>query len=112
MLCFIAASMQSCTNSMSYRLIARLQPLSNRDHIDVLTLNEIILMSVKILQQPNIKIFMNAQFDKVVLHTVWTRLENNEFGSLDASLGFIDKVVPQLPLFNQSCDANVEWRRH
>ncbi|KAH4256420.1 hypothetical protein HBH70_219710 [Parastagonospora nodorum] len=112
MLRFIAASIRSCTHPLSHPLIARLQPLSSRDHIDVFTFNECILTPIRILQQLDIDIFTNHQFYTIVFHTVWTRLANDKVGPLHASLGFVDEVALHLPLFNHSCDVNMAWIRY
>jgi hypothetical protein len=111
MLRFIAASIQSGTHPLSHPLIARLQPLADRNHVDVFTFTESIVTPMKVLQQLGIDVFTNPQFDTMVLHTVWCRLANNKAGSYDPLRGFVDEITPHLPLFNHSCDPNVEWRR-
>jgi len=96
---------------LDHPLIARLKPLANKDHLDVFTLNESIIIPIKILEQLDVDVFANRNFDTEVLHSIWTRLANNKAGSLDHRLGFIDEITPHLPLFNHSCAPNVEWRR-
>jgi hypothetical protein len=96
---------------LDHPLIARLKPLANKDHLDVFTLTESIISPIKILEQLGVDVFANRNFDTEVLHSVWTRLANNKAGSLDPRLGFVDEITPHLPLFNHSCNPNVEWRR-
>ncbi|CAN9240204.1 unnamed protein product [Alternaria alternata] len=92
-------------------LIARLKPLANKEHLDVFTLNESVIVPIKILEQLGVDIFTNRNFDTDILHSIWTRLANNKAGSPDPRLGFVDEITPHLPLFNHSCEPNVEWRR-
>lgn len=96
---------------LDHPLIARLQPLANRDHLDVFTLKDSIVTPIKILQQLGVDVYANQNFDTFVLHTIWTRLANNKAGAVDARLGYVDVIAPFLPLFNHSCDPNIEWRR-
>jgi hypothetical protein len=96
---------------LDHPLIARLKPLANKNHVDVFTLTESVIIPIKILEQLGVDVFANRKFDTDVLHSIWTRLANNKAGCPDPRLGFIDEVTPRLPLFNHSCDPNVEWRR-
>jgi hypothetical protein len=96
---------------LDHPLLARLQPLSNRAHLDVFTLAESIVTPLEILEQLGIDIFGDLRFDTMVLHTIWSRLANNKAGSPDPRLGFVDEISPHLPLFNHACEPNVEWRR-
>jgi hypothetical protein len=113
MLRFIATCVQAGPDAhpLNHPLIARLQPLSNRSHIDVFTFTESITTPIKILQQLGVDVFTNHRFDTMVLHTIWTRLANNKAGSFDPKRGFVDEISPHLPLFNHSCEPNVEWKR-
>lgn len=113
MLRFLASCIQNDPNAspLDYPLIARLQPLANRNHLDVFTLTESVVTPIKILQQLGIDVFANQHFDTMVLHTIWTRIANNKAGSADPKRGFIDEITPFLPLFNHSCDPNVEYKR-
>jgi hypothetical protein len=79
--------------------------------MDVFTLTESIATPLRILTQLGVDIFTTPNFSPMVLHTIWTRLANNKAGSLDARLGFVDEITPHLPLFNHSCNPNVEWKR-
>ncbi|CAN9134342.1 unnamed protein product [Alternaria alternata] len=96
---------------LDHPLIARLKPLANKEHLDVFTLNESVIVPIKILEQLGVDIFTNRNFDTDILHSIWTRLANNKAGSPDPRLGFVDEITPHLPLFNHSCEPNVEWRR-
>jgi hypothetical protein len=113
MLRFIATFIQAGPQNhpLDHPLIARLQPLANRSHIDVFTFAESVVTPIRILEQLGIDVFANHNFDTMVLHTVWTRIANNKAGSFDPRRGFIDEISPHLPLFNHSCEPNVEWRR-
>jgi hypothetical protein len=111
MLRIIATAVQSGTHPLSHPLIARLQPLSKGEHMDVFTFNESIKTPIAILQQLGIDVFTSPQLDTMTLHTVWTRLANNKAGSPDPKLGFVDEITPHLPLFNHSCEPNAGWRR-
>jgi hypothetical protein len=113
MLRFLAACVQSgpANHPLAHPLIARLQPLANRDHVDVFTFTESIVTPVRILQQLGIDVFANQYFDTIVLHTIWTRIANNKAGSFDPQRGFVDVISPHLPLFNHSCEPNVGWKR-
>lgn len=113
MLRVLAACVQSGRdkNPLDRLLVARLQPLSNRDHLDVFTYNESLVTPIKILEQLGVNNLGDINFDRMVLHTIWTRLANNKAGSYDSKRGFIDVMSPYLPLFNHSCAPNVEWKR-
>ncbi|KAG9192681.1 hypothetical protein G6011_11415 [Alternaria panax] len=113
MLRILAACVQSDVEKspLDHPLIARLKPLVNKDHLDVFTLNESVAVPIKILEQLGIDVFANRNFDTDILHSIWTRLANNKAGSPDPRLGFVDEITPHLPLFNHSCEPNVEWRR-
>lgn len=113
MLRFLASCVQAGPEKspLEHPLINRLQPLANRDHVDVFTLNESIIAPIKILQQLGVDVFANPNFDTMVLHSIWTRIANNKVGSPDPHRGFIDAINPFLPLFNHSCEPNVEYKR-
>ena len=111
MLRFLAASVQADTHPLDHPLIARLQSLSDREHVDVFTLIESVAMPYKILRQLGVDIFADQRYDTWVLHTIWTRLANNKAGSKDPKRGFVDVITPHHPLFNHSCEPNVEFRR-
>ncbi|KAE8871442.1 hypothetical protein PTNB73_02901 [Pyrenophora teres f. teres] len=113
MLRFLATSVQAGvqTSPLDQPLIARLQPLSNKHHLDVFTLTESVALPLKILEQLGVDIFANRNFDTGVLQSIWTRLANNKAGERDGRLGYVDEITPHLPLFNHSCEPNVEWRR-
>jgi hypothetical protein len=111
MLRIIATAIQSDTHPLSHPLVARLQPLSKGEHMDVFTFNESIKAPMAILQQLGIDVFTSPQLDTMTLHTIWTRLANNKAGSSDTKLGFVDEITPHLPLFNHSCEPNVGWRK-
>jgi hypothetical protein len=113
MLRFIATCIQAGPDihPLDHPLIARLQPLSNRSHVEVFTFNESIVIPSKILHQLGVDQFSNSNFDTMVLLTIWARIANNKAGSPDPGRGFIDEISPHLPLFNHSCDPNIEWRR-
>jgi len=113
MLRFLATCVQAgMQNSpLDHPLIARLQPLANKNHLDVFTLTESVAIPFKILEQLGVDVFANRNFDTSILHSIWTRLANNKAGSTDLRLGFVDEITPHLPLFNHSCEPNVEWRR-
>jgi hypothetical protein len=113
MLRFLATCVQAGPGSspLDHPLIARLQPLANHDHVDVFTLTESIVTPLRILEQLGVDIFANPNFNTMVLHTIWTRLANNKVGSSDPKRGFIDAIHPFLPLFNHSCEPNVEYKR-
>jgi hypothetical protein len=96
---------------LDHPLIARLKPLANKNHVDVFTLTESVIIPIKILEQLGVDVFANRNFDTDVLHSIWTRLANNKAGCPDPRLGFVDEVTPYLPLFNHGCEPNVEWRR-
>jgi hypothetical protein len=113
MLRFLAACVQAgVSNSpLDHPLIARLQPLADHDHLDVFTFTESIIMPTKILQQLDVDIFAEPNFDIMVLHTIWTRIANNKAGSPDPRRGFVDEITPLLPFFNHSCEPNIEYKR-
>jgi hypothetical protein len=113
MLRFIATCVQAGADKhpLDHPLIARLQPLADRSHLDVFTFTESIKTPIKVLQQLGIDVFTNHNFDTMVLHTIWARLANNKAGSPDPTHGFIDEISPHLPFFNHSCEPNVEWKR-
>jgi hypothetical protein len=113
MLRFLATCIQSgpSNHPLNHPLIARLQPLANRGHVDVFTFTESIVTPIKILQQFGIDVFANQRFDAMILHTIWTRIANNKAGSFDPRRGFVDVISPHLPLFNHSCEPNVGWKR-
>ncbi|KAH7065887.1 hypothetical protein BKA63DRAFT_537843 [Paraphoma chrysanthemicola] len=96
---------------LDHSLIARLQPLLDCAHVDVFTFNESVKTPIKILQQLGVDVFAAHNLDTMVLHTIWTRLANNKAGSSDPMRGFIDEISSHLPLFNHSCESNVEWKR-
>lgn len=96
---------------LDHPLIARLQPLAERSHLDVFTFTESIKTPIKVLQQLGIGVFANHNFDTMVPHTIWTRLANNKAGSPDPTRGFIDEISPHLLLVNHICEPNVEWKR-
>ncbi|PZD42363.1 hypothetical protein A1F97_03636 [Pyrenophora tritici-repentis] len=73
-------------------LIARLQPLSNKHHIDVFTLTESVAIPLKILEQLGVDIFANRNFDTGVLQPIWTRLANNKAAERDGKLGYVDDI--------------------
>ncbi|KAJ4364914.1 hypothetical protein N0V95_000561 [Ascochyta clinopodiicola] len=114
MLRFLALCIQAGTDThpLDHPLIARLQPLANRNHLDVFTLGESVTTPIRILQQLGVDIFTTLdRFSTMVLHTLWTRLANNKAGSFDPQLGFVDAISPLLPLFNHSCEPNVEYQK-
>lgn len=113
MLRVLATCIQSGADrhSLDHPLIARLQPLSDGSHLDVFTFTESILTPIRILEQLHVDMFGVTHFDTMVLHTIWIRLANNKAGSPDPKRGFIDVISPHLPLFNHSCEPNVEWKR-
>ena len=113
MLRLLAACVQAGAEKspLDHPLIARLKPLANKDHLDVFTLTESIIIPIKILEQLGVDVFATRNFDTEILHSIWTRLANNKVGSPDPRLGFVDEITPHLPLFNHSCEPNVEWRR-
>jgi hypothetical protein len=113
MLRFLASCVQSGsgTSPLDHPMIARLQPLANCGHVDVFTFNESIVAPIKILQHLGVDVFANLNYDTMVLHSIWTRIANNKFGSPDPKRGFIDEILPLLPLFNHSCDPNLEQKR-
>lgn len=113
MLRFLATCVQAGTDAhpLDHPLIARLQPLANKGHVDVFTLTESVITPIRILTQLGIDVFANPGFDTMVLHTIWTRIANNKVGSADPKRGFIDAINPFLPLFNHSCEPNVEYKR-
>jgi hypothetical protein len=113
MLRLLAACVQAGMDKspLDHPLIARLKPLANKDHLDVFTLNESIVTPIRILEQLGVDVFANHNFDTEILHSIWTRLANNKAGSPDPRLGFVDEITPHIPLFNHSCEPNVEWRR-
>lgn len=96
---------------LDHPLLARLQSLANVGHLDVFTLRESVATPLQILTQLGVDIFTAHNFSTMVLHTIWTRLANNKAGSFDANLGFVDAVTPFLPLFNHSCEPNVEYQK-
>ncbi|KAF3047128.1 hypothetical protein E8E12_011374 [Didymella heteroderae] len=96
---------------LEHPLIARLTPLANCGHLDVFTLHESVTTPLRILSQLGVDVFADARFSTAVLHTLWTRLANNKAGSYDPSLGFVDAITPFLPLFNHSCEPNVEYQK-
>lgn len=113
MLRFLAMCVQAGPENhpLDHPLIARLQPLADRSHLDVFTYTESIVTPMKILVQLGVDIFASQNFDTMVLHTIWTRLANNKAGCLDLTRGFVDEISPYLSLFNHSCEPNVSWRR-
>ena len=113
MLRFLALCVQSGsdTHPLDHPLLARLQPLANRGHLDVFTLGESIATPLKILAQLGIDVFASPNLSTMVLHTIWCRLANNKAGSYDPKLGFVDEITPLLPLFNHSCEPNVEYKK-
>lgn len=113
MLRFLAACIQANAHKspLDHPLIARLQPLADRNHLDVFTLTESVITPIKILRQLGVDVFSNANFDTMILHTIWTRIANNKAGAFDPRIGFVDEITPFLPPFNHSCEPNVEWRR-
>lgn len=111
MLRLLAACIQDAVHPLDHPLIARLQPLANRDHLDVFTLTESIIVPMTILKQLGIDVFANPNFDTWILHTIWTRLANNKAGSTDTERGFVDLITPFQSLFNHSCGPNLEFRR-
>jgi hypothetical protein len=113
MLRFLASCIQSGTDAspLDHPLLRRLQPLANCDHVDVFTFDESIVAPIKILEQLGVDVFANLNYDTMVLHSIWTRIANNKVGSPDPKRGFIDEISPLLPLFNHSCDPNVEQKR-
>ncbi|KZM22053.1 hypothetical protein ST47_g6794 [Ascochyta rabiei] len=114
MLRFLALCIQAGTDKhpLDHPLIARLQPLANRNHLDVFTLGESVATPVRILQQLGVDVFTSLdRFSTMALHTLWTRVANNKAGSLDPKLGFVDAISPLLPLFNHSCAPNVEYKK-
>ena len=48
---------------LDHPLIARLKPLANKEHLDVFTLNESVIVPIKILEQLGVDIFTNRNFD-------------------------------------------------
>lgn len=113
MLRFLAACIQSSSEShpLDHSLLARLQSLTRNNHVDVFTMEDSVITPLKILQQLGIDIFVNLNFDTMILHTIWTRLANNKAGSPDPAHGFIDEITPFLSFFNHSCEPNVEFKR-
>jgi hypothetical protein len=113
MLRFMATCIQAGSEKhpLDHPLVARLQPLANCSHVDVFTYTESIITPIKILQQLGVDVFANHNFDTMIWHTIWTRIANNKAGSPDPRHGFIDEISPHLPLFNHSCEPNVEWMR-
>jgi hypothetical protein len=113
MLRFLASCVQAGTDvsPLEHPLIARLQPLANCEHLDVFTFTESIVIPIKILEQLGVDVFANPNFDTMVLQTIWTRIANSKTGSPDPKRGFIDEITPLVPLFNHSCDPNVEYKR-
>jgi hypothetical protein len=113
MLRFLATCLQTGAHihPLDHPSIARLQSLAGCSHVDVFTYTESITTPVRILQQLGVDVFANRNFDTMILHTVWTRIANNKAGSSDPRHGFIDEISPHLPLFNHSCEPNIEWRR-
>jgi hypothetical protein len=113
MLRFLATCVQagSSNSPLDHTLIARLQPLANTNHLDVFTLTESVATPLKILQQLGVDVFTTPTFSTTVLHTLWTKLANNKAGSYDPQLGFVDEITPLLPLFNHSCEPNVEYKK-
>ncbi|KAI1530696.1 hypothetical protein PtrSN002B_010913 [Pyrenophora tritici-repentis] len=79
-------------NGEYHPLIARLQPLSNKHHIDVFTLTESVAIPLKILEQLGVDIFANRNFDTGVLQPIWTRLANNKAAERDGKLGYVDDI--------------------
>lgn len=113
MLRFLAACVQAGAHNspLDHPIIARLQPLANREHLGVFTFTESIITPIKILKQLGVDVFANPNFDTMILHSIWTRIANNKAGSSHPTRGFIDEITPLLPLFNHSCEPNVEYRR-
>jgi hypothetical protein len=113
MLRFLATCLQAGVHKhpLDHPSIARLQSLADRSHVDVFTYTESVTNPIRILQQLGVDVFANHNFDTMVLHTIWTRIANNKAGSVDPRCGFIDEISLHLPLFNHSCEPNVEWRR-
>ncbi|KAF2197071.1 hypothetical protein GQ43DRAFT_341536, partial [Delitschia confertaspora ATCC 74209] len=113
MLRFLASCVQAGpeTSPLDHPLIARLQPLANRGHVDVFTLTESVAIPIRILEQLGVDVFANPNFDTMVLHTIWTRIANNKAGCTDPKRGFIDAINPFVPLFNHSCEPNIECKR-
>jgi hypothetical protein len=113
MLRFLSAYIQSSPTShpLDHSLLARLQPLTRYNHVDVFTMKDSVITPIRILQQLGIDVFANPNFDTMVLHTIWTRLANNKAGSPDPVHGFIDEITPFLSFFNHSCEPNVEFKR-
>ena len=113
MLRFLAACVQAgvINSPLDHPLIARLQPLADHSHLDVFTFTESVVAPTKILQQLGVDVFAEPNFDIMVLHTIWTRIANNKAGSSDLRRGFIDEITPLLPLFNHSCEPNIEYKR-
>ena len=96
---------------LDHPLIARLQPLADCGHLDVFTLRESVATPILILEQLGVNVFKDQRFDTTVVHSIWTRLANNKAGSFDPKLGFVDEITPFLPLFNHSCEPNVEYKK-
>ncbi|KAF3009907.1 hypothetical protein E8E13_010920 [Curvularia kusanoi] len=96
---------------LDHPLIARLQPLADVGHLDVFTLGESVVTPIRILQQLGVDVFTAHNFSTQVVHTIWCRLANNKAGSYDPRLGFVDEITPFLPLFNHSCEPNVEYQK-
>ncbi|OSS51875.1 hypothetical protein B5807_03282 [Epicoccum nigrum] len=96
---------------LDHPLIARLQPLANVGHLDVFTLGGSVVTPIRILSQLGVDVFKAHCFSTQVLHAIWCRLANNKAGSYDPKLGFVDEITPFLPLFNHSCEPNVEYQK-
>ncbi|KAH7055969.1 hypothetical protein B0J12DRAFT_438285 [Macrophomina phaseolina] len=110
---YLAACAQAgaTEHPLDHPLVARLQPQMSGRHLDVFTLKESVIRPFQILQQLGMDIFENSKIDTWVIHTIWTRLANNKQGfprKPENGGGWIDSISPLMPLFNHSCEPNVE----